>query len=388
MSRSVFALMVCVFGVTTGEFVIAGLLPDIAAGLAVPIPAAGLLVTAYALGMIVGGPLLTIWTASASRKPLLAALLVVAVVGNLASAFAPSYPVLFAARVATALVTATFFASALVVATSTAPAGKQASTVAVLALGMNLAMILGAPIGTVIGGAYGWRATFLAIAAWCVLGLLLVLRTVPDVPPSGSVGFAQLRVFRSRGVLLAIAVTAVGNAGLLAVFTYLAPLLTEVSGFAPGAVPLLLLAYGVGAAVGNLAGGRLADLAPRAAQPALLAGLAVALVALWAVSANPAATVVLVVLVGALGFAVVPGMQTRVLAAANSAVEAAPTLAIAVNASAYQLAAAFAGWFGGLVLAGWGAAAITLVAAAVTLAGAVLSTAGHRTPSESPLQAR
>ncbi|WP_232664260.1 MFS transporter [Pseudonocardia sp. TRM90224] len=388
MSRSVFALMVCVFGVTTGEFVIAGLLPDIAAGLAVPIPAAGLLVTAYALGMIVGGPLLTIWTASASRKPLLAVLLVVAVVGNLASAFAPSYPVLFAARIATALVTATFFASALVVATSTAPAGKQASTVAMLALGMNLAMILGAPIGTVIGGAYGWRATFLAIAVWCVLGLLLVLRTVPDVPRAGSGGFAQLGVLRSRGVLLAIAVTAVGNAGLLAVFTYLAPLLVDVSGFAPGAVPLLLLAYGVGATVGNLAGGRLADLAPRIAQPALLAALAVALVALWAVSANRPATVGLVVLVGALGFAVVPGMQTRVLAAASSAVEAAPTLAIAVNASAYQLAAAFAGWFGGLVLAaGWGAAAIALVAAAVTLAGAALSTAGRAT-SESPLPAR
>ncbi|WP_433518953.1 MFS transporter [Nonomuraea sp. CA-143628] len=368
----VLSLMLCVFGITTGEFVIAGILPDIADDLAVSIPAAGLLVTAYAIGMIIGGPVLTALTARFDRRPLILVLLAVVIVGNLSSALAPTYAVLFAARIITALVTSTFFANAIVIAASTASPGKQASTVSKLVFGMNLSMILGAPIGTFIGNGFGWRSTFVTIAVCCVLGLLLVLRFVPDVRNAtpGTSALAELQVLRGGEVRRAIAVTAVGNAGLLIVFTYFAPLLTGVTGFAADAIAVLLLVYGVGAAVGNFAGGWLSDRALMSSQLSLLAVLAATLVLMWAVSGGTAITAVLVFVIGALGFSVIPGMQTRVLTTAS----AAPTLAMAVNASAYQLAAAFAAWLGGRVIdGGLGLRSLYLVGAAVTVAGIVVS---------------
>ncbi|TMS00583.1 MFS transporter [Nonomuraea basaltis] len=366
------SLMLCVFGITTGEFVIAGILPDVAGDLAVSIPAAALLVTAYAIGMIVGGPVLTALTARFPRKPLILALLGIAIAGNLASALAPAYEVLFAARIVTALVTSTFFANAIVIAASTAPPGRQASAVARLAFGMNLSMILGAPIGTYIGNDHGWRATFAVIAACCALGFLLVLwlvRDVRDAIPATS-AVAELRVFRGRDVQLAIAVTAVANAGLLMVFTFFAPLVTEVAGFTTEAVAVLLLVYGAGAAAGNLAGGWLFDRAPMRSQIGLLGGLTAALVLMWAAGAGPAVAAIMVFVLGALGFSVIPGMQARVLTTAA----AAPTLAMAVNASAYQLAAAFAAWLGGRVIdGGLGLRSIYLVAAVATAAGIAVS---------------
>ncbi|MFI7064398.1 MFS transporter [Kribbella sp. NPDC050124] len=363
------ALLVCVFGVTTGEFVLAGILPAVADDLEVSVPAAGLLVTAYALGMIVGGPLLTALTAGRPRKPLVLALLAVAVAGNLLSALAPGYGVLFAARVVTALVTSTFFANAIVIAVSAAPPDKQGTTVAKLAFGMNLAMILGAPLGTWIGDAFGWRATFGAITACCTAGLVLVRWLVP----AGQTGvrtraLSEFAVLRDRDLILAIAITAVANIGLLMVFTYLAPLLTEVSSFGAGAIAPMLLLYGVGATVGNLAGGWLADRALLPSQLGALAVLVAIFLGLW-VTSGTTMTAVLVFAAGAVGFSVIPGMQSRVLATAV----AAPTLAIAVNASAYQVAAAFAGWLGGRVIAGPGLSAVYLTAAATTVLGIGLS---------------
>jgi DHA1 family inner membrane transport protein len=371
MSLKLVSLMLCVFGITTGEFVIAGILPDVAGDLDVSIPAAGLLVTAYAIGMIVGGPVLTALTARYARKPLIVGLMAIVIVGNLASALAPAYSVLFVARVVTALVTATFFANAIVIAASTAPEGKQASTVSKLVFGMNLSMMLGAPIGTFIGNNFGWRATFGVIAVVCLLGLVMVLPLVPDVASAtpGTSAVAELRVFRNRAVQLAITITAVANMGLLMVFTYFAPLLTDVTGFAGGAVAVLLLVYGVGAAVGNFVGGWLSDRALMPSQIGLLGLLAAGLLLAWAVSGSTVATAVMVFLIGALGFSVIPGMQTRVLNTASSA----PTLAIAVNASAYQVAAALAGWLGGRVIDGPGLRTVYLAAAAVTVLGILLS---------------
>lgn len=371
MPISILSLMLCVFGITTGEFVVAGILPDVADGLDVSIPSAGLLVTAYAIGMIFGGPVVTALTARYPRKPLILALLVVAVIGNLASALAPVYWVAFVARVVTALVTSTFFANAIVIATSTVPPQKQASTVSKLILGMNLAMILGAPLGTFVGNSLGWRATFVAIALTCAVGLLMVLRFVPVVANDTSTSaFGELRVLRNSPVRLAILVTVVGNAGLLIVFTYFAPLLVDVSGFGEDAVPILLLVYGVGATAGNLLGGRLSDRAPMQSQVGLLAALAVALLGMWAVGGGLVGSAIMVFLLGALGFSIVPGMQARVLGTASQA----PTLALAVNSSAYQLAAALASWLGGRIIdADLGLRAIYPVAAGITVLGILTS---------------
>jgi len=375
------ALLVCVFGVTTGEFVVAGILPAVAGDLGVSIPAAGLLVTAYALGMIVGGPLLTALTAGRPRKPLVLALLAVAVTGNLLSTIAPGYGVLFAARIVTALVTSTFFANAIVIATASAPPDKKASTVAKLAFGMNLAMILGAPLGTWIGAAFGWRTTFAAITACCATGLVLVARFVPDDQPGVRTrALGEFAVFRSRELLLAIAITAVANIGVLMVFTYLAPLLTGPASFPAAAVAPMLLVYGVGATIGNLVGGRLAD---RALLPSQLGALALLVVLFVVLRLSPSTTLtgVLVFALGAVGFSVIPGMQARVLTTAATA----PTLAIAVNASAYQVAAAFAGWLGGRVVAGPGLPAIYVVAAGTTVLGALLTAVALRSHASTRL---
>lgn len=365
-------LMFCVFGITTGEFVVAGILPQVAGGLGVTVGTAGLLVTAYAVGMIVGGPVLTAITAHLDRRRLMLSLLAVAVVGNLGSALAPGFTILLPARVLTALVTSTFFAQAIVVAVRSRPPEKAASTVARLAFGMNLAMIVGAPIGTVIGGQWGWRATFGTIAAACLLGFLLVARFVRDPEPEArrTSAIAELRVVRQRTVLLALAVTAVGNLGVLMVFSYLAPLMIDVAGHTATALPGLLLGYGIGATAGNLLGGALFDRYPRTAQPTLLAALAAALVGCWFVAVTPIPATVATVVIGALAFAVIPGMQARVMAAATEA----PTLAMAVNASGYQVAAAAAGLLGGLLAdSSVGARPIYLVAAGTTLGGIALS---------------
>jgi DHA1 family inner membrane transport protein len=363
----IFSLLLVVFSLTTGEFVVSGILPDVATGLSVPLSAAGLLTTAYAVGMIVGGPVVTLLTARLPRKPLITGLVTTAVLANAASAVAPGLAALLVTRALAGLVVATFFALALATAVSEARPGKQGSAVATVALGLNLGIVLGAPLGTFVGQHLGWRATFWSVAAAAAVALLMVLRFVPG-RPSATTGAVtgELRVFTDRRVQLAIALTAVGNVGVLTVFTYLAPLLTEVGGFPSDAVPVLLLGYGAGAVLGNAVGGRLADRALLPSLAGLLAALAVVLGVAWLGGGNPVATVVTTVLLGALAFAIVPGMQTRVITAAGSA----PTLAVAVNASGYQLAAAFAGWLGGrLVDGGAGLRSIYLVAAVLTVAG-------------------
>jgi MFS transporter, DHA1 family, inner membrane transport protein len=372
-------LMFCVFSITTGEFVVAGILPEIAHDLGVTTGTAGLVVTAYAVGMIIGGPVLTALTAAANRKRLMLGLLTVGVAGNVASGLAPDFSLLLVARVLTALVTSTFFAQAIVVAVRSAPPERAATTVSRLVFGMNLAMIIGAPIGTAIGSQWGWRATFLAIALACLLGLGLVSLLIASPPEeTRTAALAELRVLRRRPVLLAVAVTAVGNVGVLMVFTYLAPLLTEVAGHSSNRLPTLLLGYGIGATIGNLLGGMLYDRNPLLFQPVLLGLLAGGLMSAWLVAAHTVPTAVAVVVIGVLGFAIIPGMQARVMLAASDA----PTLAMAVNASGYQVAAAGAGLLGGLIAdSAAGARPIYLAAAGWTLAGLALTLAGARATS-------
>ncbi|MBZ9719216.1 MFS transporter [Mesorhizobium sp. AD1-1] len=368
---SILTLTLCAFSVTTAEFVIAGILPQVAAGLSVSIPAAGHLVTAYAIGMIVGGPLVTLLTVAVPRKPLMVALLLVFVAGNVFAAVAPGYVALLAARVLSGSVVGTFFALAVVVAASLAAPGKQASAIAKVAFGFNLAMILGAPLGTLIGQEFGWRSTFIAIAIFATIAAAFLAKLVPvrGIPTTGSI-VGELRVLKDRDLQLALATTAVGNAGVLMFFVYLAPLLTNVSGFVPDRVPVLLLLYGVGATLGNLAGGWLSDRALMPSMIGLLLSLAIALALFCLVGATQPAALVMVFVIGALAFSVIPGMQTKVLIAAQQA----PTFGIAFNASGFQIAAALAAWAGGAIIDGsLGLVFLPLIGAAVTVAGAILA---------------
>ncbi|WP_370933987.1 MFS transporter [Amycolatopsis sp. cg13] len=363
MPLSVFSLLLVVFSLTTGEFVIAGILPDVAAGLSVSVGSAGLLVTAYAIGMIVGGPLVTLATARVPRKPLIAGLIVVSMVGNLGSAFAPGYALAVVSRFVAGLVVATFFAVAIATVVSMAPPGKAVSTIAKVTMGLNLGIVAGSPLGTVLGHHLGWRATFEAVAVVSGIALLLVLRFVPAQAAAGSVR-GELRVLADRNVWQAIGLTVLGNVGVVTVFTYIAPLLTDVSGFSSDLLPVLLVLYGVGAVAGNYLGGRWADKALLPSLAWMLAALVVALAAAWLGSPVKPVMIGLVFVLGMLAFGIVPGMQARVIAAGSSA----PTLAVAVNASGFQLATAVAGLLGGQV--------ITRAPQSIYLLAAVLTAAG------------
>jgi DHA1 family inner membrane transport protein len=290
----------------------------------------------------------------------------VSVIGNLGSAVAPDHTVLLVSRFVAGLAVATFFAVAIATAVALGPADRAGSAVAQVALGMTLGLVLGTPLGTLLGQLAGWRTTFAAVAALSLVALAMVLASVPDAAPAASGrAFGELRVLAGRDLQLAVAMTALGSVGVVMVFSYTAPLLVGVAGIDRAAVPALLLVHGAGAVLGTLVGGRLAD---RALLPSLIIVLAVlvgVLALFWAVGTSPVPATILTFAVGALAFAVIPGMQTRVLATAGSA----PTLAVAVNAAGYQLAAAAAGWLGGRVIDAAGLRSMYPAAALLTAAG-------------------
>ncbi|MFL5194549.1 MAG: MFS transporter, partial [Microvirga sp.] len=262
MPLALYALTAGAFGIGVTEFVIMGLLLQVSADLGVSISAAGLLISGYALGVVVGAPLLTTLTGRWSRKTVLLALMVVFTLGNLACAVAPDYATLMAARVLTAFAHGTFFGVGSVVATSLVPADKKASAIAIMFTGLTVANILGVPFGTWLGQAYGWRATFWAVTFIGIAALAVIALFVPkdrqETAEGGSLS-DELKVLSRRPVLLGLLTTVLGYAGVFAVFTYIAPILTQITGFSEDAVSPILLVFGGGLVLGNLLGGKLAD---------------------------------------------------------------------------------------------------------------------------------
>ncbi|MFJ9446628.1 MFS transporter [Kitasatospora sp. NPDC101235] len=368
MPLALIALAIGAFGIGTTEFVIMGLLPQIAGDYGVSIPDAGLLVTGYALGVVIGAPLMTALGTRISRKTMLMLLMGLFVAGNLLSAFAPSFPVMLAGRIVTSLAHGAFFGIGSVVAADLVAPQKKAGAIATMFTGLTIANIVGVPLGTFIGQAVGWRTTFAAVAALGVVGLLGIAKLVPAMPrPEGAHLRQELTAFRNPQVLLAMAMTVLGFGGVFAAITYIAPMMTNVAGYADGSVTWLLVLFGVGMFLGNLLGGRYAD---RKLMPMLyttLGGLAVVLALFTLTAHNKILAAVTVLLVGALGFATVPPLQKRVLDQAHGA----PTLASAVNIGAFNLGNALAAWLGGIVIAaGLGYTAPNWVGA--VLAGAAL----------------
>ncbi|MEU3073524.1 MFS transporter [Streptomyces laurentii] len=389
MPLALLALAVGAFGIGTTEFVIMGLLPQIAADYGVTIPTAGLLVTGYALGVVIGAPLLTVLGTRVSRKTMLMGLMGLFVLGNLLSAFAPSFGMMLVGRVVASLAHGSFFGIGSVVAAGLVAPQKKAGAIALMFTGLTVANIVGVPLGTFIGQAVGWRTTFAIVAALGMIGLLGIAKLVPALPrPEGARLRGELTAFRNPQVLLAMAMTVLGFGGVFAAITYIAPMMTEVAGYADGAVTWLLVLFGIGMFLGNLLGGRYAD---RALMPMLyvtLGGLAVVLALFTVTAHNQALAAVTVFLVGALGFATVPPLQKRVLDHAHGA----PTLASAVNIGAFNLGNALAAWLGGLVIAAghgytspnWVGAVLAAAALGLAFWSAALE---RRTPAPAAAQA-
>lgn len=367
MPLALLALAISAFAIGTTEFVPTGLLPEIAAEFAVDIPAAGLLISGYALGVFVGAPLITAAATPLRRKPVLLALLGVFVVGNIGSALAPDYATMMASRIVASLCHGAFFGVGSVVAAGLVAPQRRAAAIAMMFTGLTLSNVLGVPLGTLVGQAFGWRTTFWVVAVLGVAGAIGVLALVPDRPVDRAHDLrAELGAFRRPQVWLALGMTALGFGGMFASFTYVAPLMVDVAGFPPGALTWLVLLFGAGLVVGNLVGARAAD---RALMPTIvvtIASLAVVLAVFTVTVRSPIPAAITLFLLGVAAFATVPGLQARVLDAAGTA----GTLASAVNIGVFNLGNAVGAWLGGLVIsAGFGFAATNVVGAAMAAGG-------------------
>ncbi|MGK5449027.1 MFS transporter [Streptomyces radiopugnans] len=386
MPPALLALALGAFGIGTTEFVIVGLLPELADDLSVSIPSAGMLVTGYALGVVVGAPLMTAAGTRLPRKTMLLLLMGVFVAGNALCALAPGYGVLMAGRLVAALCHGAFFGVGSVVAAGLVAPERKASAVALMFTGLTLANVLGVPLGTMLGQHFGWRSTFWAVTALGVAGMLGITALVPRQGRDTGNGLrAELAVFRLPQVWLALAMTTLGFAGVFASFTYLAPMMTGLAGFSAPAVSWLLVLFGLGLTVGNVVGGRAAD---RALMPTLylvLGSLAAVLVVFVFTSGNRITAAVTIAVFGAVGFATVPPLQMRVMQKAQGA----PALASAANIAAFNLGNALGASLSGTAIDhGLGYTAPNWIGAGLAAAGLGVALLSGALDRRSALRAR
>ncbi|WP_433226721.1 MFS transporter [Microtetraspora malaysiensis] len=359
------ALCVSVFVVGTSEYLISGLLPQVGADLKVSVGAAGQAVTVYALGVVAGGPIVATLTARMPRKGLALGLMLLFAAGSAICALASSYELLLVGRLVSSFSHAAFLAQALVMATGVVPPEKTGTAISAVASGFTVATLLGVPLGALLGESAGWRTPFAVLTALALAGVVLLAAVLPKQPAPATRLRDEIRVVTRRPVLLAIATTAVGFSGVAVVFTYIAPLLTRVSGFSSTAVSGLLLTYGAGSFFGNLLAGRLTDKSMSATVRGVFGGLTGVLVLIPFAAVWQPSAVAAVLVLGLLATATIAPLQGLILRHAGDA----PTLAVSANVSAFNLGAAAGSAIGGLIVS---AGALRWTG----LAGAVLSLAG------------
>ena len=345
---AVWAMGVGSFAIGTGEFVIMGLLPEVAKDLQVTIPQAGHVIAAYALGVVVGAPVLAVLAANWPRRALLIALMALFAAGNFASAMAPGYLTMNLLRLLTGLPHGTFFGVASLMAASLAPPNKRAEAVGLVMSGLTLATLLGVPLAAWLGQHWGWRAAFVLVGCIASLACVLILRGVPDDPaPHDASPLRELGALARPQVWLTLGIAAIGFGGMFAVFSYIKPLLTEVTGLSVNAVPLVLALFGVGMITGNLVGSRLADKSLMRTIGGVLVWSLLVLAAIPFTAPYVVAICVNVFLLGTI-VAIGPALQIRLMDTAGDA----QTLAAALNHSAFNTANALGAWLGGFAIAG------------------------------------
>ncbi|NGN66157.1 MFS transporter [Streptomyces sp. A7024] len=373
MPLALLALAIAAFGIGTTEFVMMGLLPNVADDLGTSVPTAGHLVSAYAIGVVVGAPLLTALGTRVPRKRMLLALMGLFTLGNLASALAPGYETLLAGRFLAGLPHGAFFGLGAVVATRLVAPERRARAVASMFLGLTVATIVGVPLGTLLGQHLGWRSTFLVVTAIGLIAMAALARLIPQLSEESRPRLRQeVRELRRPQVLLAMATTIVGMASIFAVYTYLSSMMTKVTGFSDSAMTLVLALFGVGMTLGALIGGPLADRALRPTLYGALTGLTAMLGLFHFTAEHKATALASVVLIGMAGFLACTPLQVLVMEKAS----AAPTLAASSTQSAFNIANAFGAWAAGAaVSAGWGWTAPATVAAVLAGGGLVIAVA-------------
>lgn len=372
-SRVTFAILALAlggFGIGVTEFAVMGLLRPIAEGFGISEPEAGNIISAYALGVVIGAPLLTVAAARMRRRHLLLALMALFVVGNAAGAFAPDETWLIAARFVAGIPHGAYFGVASLVAANMARPGRQAQAVAWVLMGLSVANVVGVPAATWLGGVLGWESAFLAVAVIGVLTFVAIALLVPEPR-----GLERVRALDELGamarpqVILTLAVGTVGFGGMFAVYSYITWTMTEVAGIDAGLMPLVLATYGVGMVVGNLMGGWLADRDLERGMLLAVGFMAVILVVFSVAVRHPVTGLLALFLVGMSGSALVPGLQSRLMRYAGRG----QTLAAALNHSALNAANALGAWIGGVVIAlGLGYTAPALAGAGLAALGFVV----------------
>ncbi|WP_395332191.1 MFS transporter [Novosphingobium sp. BL-8H] len=367
LNPGLLALALGAFGIGVTEFAPMGLLPVIAEGTGVSIPVAGLLISAYALGVMIGAPLMTLTTGRVPRRTLLVALTGIFTLGNLLAAISTSYAMLLVARIVTSLNHGAFFGVGSVVAASLVSPQKRAGAVAAMFMGLTIANVVGVPLATWAGEHMGWRAAFWGTAGLGVVTMAALWLTLPKLPaPAGGDAVAELRVLTRGRVLGALGLTVIGSSAMFTVFTYITPILREVTHASLGYVTAMLVTYGLGLTVGNWLGGRFADRSVDRTLIVALGSLAAILVAFALLMPLAAPAAILIFLWGVASFALVPPLQVRVMAAAADA----PNLASSVNIGAFNLGNAIgAALGGGVIAAGLGYPVVALAGAATSAIG-------------------
>lgn len=381
MPLALLALTISAFAIGTTEFVIVGLVQTIAEQLSISLPSAGLLVSIYALGVAIGAPVLTALTGKLPRKQLLLALMVLFTIGNLLAWQAPGYMTLVVARLLTGLAHGVFFSIGSTIATSLVPKEKAASAIAIMFGGLTVALVTGGPLGTFIGQHFGWRETFLAVSMLGVVAIIASAVLVPrNIPGRAAASLSeQLKVLTHPRLLMIYAITALGYGGVFTAFTFLTPMMQDLAGFAPNAVSLILLGYGIAVAIGNIWGGKLAD--KHGAVPALkfiFAALAVLLMVFqFTVSIHYAALATILVM-GIFAFGNVPGLQVYVVQKAEQYTPAAVDVASGLNIAAFNVGIALGSVIGGQTVEHYGLAQTPWIGAVIVLAALLLTSLSGR----------
>lgn len=375
---ALWALTISAFGIGTTEFVIVGLLPTVASDLNISIPSAGLLVSLYAIGVAIGAPILTALTNSIPRKKLLIYLMLLFIVGNGLASIAPSFTTLVIARIITGFAHGVYFSIGSTIAAALVPAHKRASAISIMFTGLTVAIVTGVPFGTFIGQQFGWRATFLGVAALGLIGLISSWILVPDQIKNETKTISlldQFKVLTNVRLLLAFLMTALGYGGTFVAFTYLSPILQKVTGLSDSMINMVLVIYGVAIALGNLVGGKVANKQPLKALLWMFILQAIALFVFTFTANDPLLGIVTLFVMGALSFSNVPGLQLYVVQLAEKHLPGTEDVASAFNIAAFNVGIAIGAYVGGLTVASslglgatpWIGALLVVLAVIVTL---------------------
>ncbi|TCC98177.1 MFS transporter [Pedobacter psychroterrae] len=352
LPAALWALTISAFGIGTTEFVIVGLLPTVASDLNIAIPSAGLLVSLYAIGVAIGAPILTALTSSIPRKRLLILLMVLFVIGNGLASIAPGFTTLVIARIVTGFAHGVFFSIGATIAASLVTVEKRASAISIMFAGLTIAIVTGVPLGTFIGQQFGWRATFIGVALLGLIGLISSMVLLPSnlKNEKGASLKMQLKVVTNKRLLLAFLMTILGYGGTFVTFTYLSPVLQQITGLSESVVTLILLLYGIAIAIGNVVGGKVSNRDPLKALIWIFMLQSIMLLMFTFTAQYTILGIITLFIMGGLSFANVPGLQLYVVQLAEKQLPGTEDVASAFNIASFNLGIAIGAYVGGLVV--------------------------------------